>query len=114
MASPGKRTGRAATHSGLANGTYRRERTLDWSPSCRCDAGEPVPQTVLDPFLGSGTTALVADRLERNAIGIELSSEYAEMSKRRLTNDAPMFANVDVALARAHEPRQARLLGEAV
>jgi hypothetical protein len=57
-------------------------------------AGSRKGDTVLDPFLGSGTTALVADRLERNAIGIELSPTYAEMARRRVTNDAPMFADV--------------------
>lgn len=53
--------------------------------------------TVLDPFLGSGTTALVADRLERNAIGIELSPQYAAMARRRIEGDAPLFADVEVA-----------------
>ncbi len=46
-----------------------------------CDAGEPVPCTVLDPFLGSGTTALVALCLGRTAIGVELNPEYAEMAR---------------------------------
>ncbi len=53
--------------------------------------------TVLDPFLGSGTTALVADRLERNAIGIELSPQYVAMARRRIEGDAPLFADVEVA-----------------
>jgi site-specific DNA-methyltransferase (adenine-specific) len=39
---------------------------------------------VLDPFLGSGTTALAAKRLNRNYIGIEIHSEYAEYAERRL------------------------------
>lgn len=39
---------------------------------------------VLDPFLGSGTTALVAQRLKRNYIGIEIHSEYAEYARQRL------------------------------
>jgi DNA modification methylase len=66
--------------------------TLGWQPSCQCPPAEPVPQTVLDPFLGSGTTALVADRLGRYAIGIELSPEYAEMARRRIESDAPLFS----------------------
>ena len=53
-----------------------------------------VSATVLDPFSGAGTTALVADRLGRNAIGIELNPEYVSMSKRRLVKDAGMFADV--------------------
>jgi len=39
---------------------------------------------VLDPFLGSGTTAVVAKRLKRNYIGIEIHSEYIEYAKQRL------------------------------
>lgn len=39
--------------------------------------------TVLDPFLGSGTTALVADQMQRAAIGIEIKPEYAEMAAWR-------------------------------
>ena len=39
---------------------------------------------MLDPFLGSGTTALVAKRLNRKYIGIEIHPEYAEYAERRL------------------------------
>src|SRR5262249_24172157 len=55
-------------------------------------AGSRPGDTVLDPFLGSGTTALVADRLGRDAIGIELNPEYAEMARKRIDNDAPMVS----------------------
>ena len=41
--------------------------------------------TVLDPFLGSGTTAVIAKRLGRNWIGIEKSKKYVEMGKNRIT-----------------------------
>jgi len=41
---------------------------------------------VLDPFLGSGTTSEVAQRMERNSIGIEIMSEYVEMVKKRLAS----------------------------
>jgi DNA modification methylase len=49
---------------------------------------------VLDPFGGSGTTGLVADRLQRDAILIELNPEYAEMARRRIEADGPLFADV--------------------
>lgn len=49
---------------------------------------------VLDPFGGSGTTGLVADRLQRNAILCELNPTYADMSKRRVHDDGPMFADI--------------------
>jgi DNA modification methylase len=48
-------------------------------------AGCPVGGTVLDPFGGSGTTGLVADRHGRNAILIELNPEYIEIAKKRLS-----------------------------
>ena len=57
-------------------------------------AGCPEGGTVLDPFGGSGTTGLVADRNGRNAVLIELNNEYAEMARDRLYNDAPLFADV--------------------
>lgn len=47
-------------------------------------AGCPRGGTVLDPFGGSGTTALVANRLGRDAILIELKREYAEIARDRL------------------------------
>jgi DNA modification methylase len=58
-------------------------------------AGCPAGCTVLDPFGGAGTTGLVADRLQRNAILIELNPQYAEMMRRRIENDAPLFAHVN-------------------
>jgi len=57
-------------------------------------AGAPRGGTVLDPFGGAGTTALVADRLGRDAILIELNPAYAEMARSRVINDAGMFAEV--------------------
>jgi DNA modification methylase len=55
-------------------------------------AGCPAGGTVLDPFGGAGTTGLVADRLQRNAILIELNPAYAAMAHQRITNDAPLLA----------------------
>jgi len=57
-------------------------------------AGCPKGGTVLDPFGGAGTTGLVADRLGRNAILIELNPEYAAIAERRIKGDCPMFAEV--------------------
>ena len=46
------------------------------------------------PFGGAGTTGLVADRLGRNAVLIELNPEYAAMAERRIRGDAGMFAEL--------------------
>jgi site-specific DNA-methyltransferase (adenine-specific) len=51
---------------------------------CGCKAGWE-PGIVLDPFMGSGTTALVAQRLDRRWIGIELNPEYIKIADGRLT-----------------------------
>src|SRR5690606_36978160 len=59
---------------------------LDWQPTCSCPDNDGSGKCiVLDPFAGSGTTLLVAERLGRQAVGIEINPEYVEMAKRRLS-----------------------------
>jgi DNA modification methylase len=62
-------------------------------------AGCPAGGTVLDPFGGAGTTGLVADRLGRSALLIEISPEYAEMARQRIVADAGLFSSVAAAAA---------------
>jgi DNA modification methylase len=50
-------------------------------------AGCPKGGVVLDPFFGAGTTGLVAERLQRDCIGIELNPKYALMARRRIRAD---------------------------
>lgn len=57
-------------------------------------AGCPKGGTVLDPFFGAGTTGLVADRLQRHCIGIEINPEYAGIAERRIADEAGMFHDV--------------------
>jgi DNA modification methylase len=45
-----------------------------------------VGDTVLDPFMGSGTTNIVANRMRRNSIGIEIVPEYHEMVKSKVSS----------------------------
>ena len=49
-------------------------------------AGSPPKGVVLDPFCGSGTTGLVALRIERDFIGIDCSQRYCDMASERLRN----------------------------
>lgn len=69
---------------------YEPPRTSGWEPSCACGS-EVQPCIVLDPFAGSGTTGLVALRLGRRFLGLELNPDYADLSRRRITDDAPLF-----------------------
>jgi site-specific DNA-methyltransferase (adenine-specific) len=52
-------------------------------PSCPCGAAWR-PGVVLDPFMGSGTTAVVAERLGRDWVGIELNADFVSLSRDRL------------------------------
>jgi DNA modification methylase len=73
-----------------------RQSELGWSPSCKC-AAEIAPCLVLDPFGGSGTVGVVADRLKRDSLLIELNPDYCDMAERRLRDDGGMFAEVSNA-----------------
>ena len=63
-------------------------------PEICIKAGCPKGGTVLDPFGGAGTTGLVADRLQRHAILIELNPEYAAMADARINKDRGGLLNV--------------------
>lgn len=58
-------------------------RTDGWRATCACNASV-IPQVVLDPFMGSGTTAWVARHLGRKAVGCELNAEYLDIAAKRL------------------------------
>ena len=55
-------------------------------------AGCPEDGIVLDPFMGAGTTAIVARKLNRNYIGIELNPEYKDIAEKRILNELGMFS----------------------
>jgi DNA modification methylase len=62
-----------------------------WKPACSCNA-DTVPATVLDPFVGSGTTLAVAQRLGRKGVGTDINDEYLELAQKRLAKiSMPMF-----------------------
>ena len=70
-------------HGWRGNNLLRDVTTEGWQASCSC--GAPiVPATVLDPFVGSGTSLAVAQSLGRHGVGIDLNAEYLEIAKQRI------------------------------
>lgn len=57
----------------------------------------PPSGTVLDPFMGSGSTGIAADREGFSFIGIEQDPEYAKLARRRIVGDNPMFTDIEPA-----------------
>ena len=57
------------------------------------EIGSKKNSIILDPFMGSGTTGVVATRYERNFIGIEIDKKYFKIAKKRI-----QMTNVDLQL----------------
>jgi hypothetical protein len=75
----------APWHRTFVRDENRRIVPTGWEPGCDHPAADtPIPCTVLDPFLGSGTSGLVAKRLGRDFTGIELLPEYATLAQHRI------------------------------
>ena len=71
----------AGSKQGHPNFHYEN-KTIGWQPTCKCNA-DKVPSLVLDPFAGAGTTLWVAKKLNRRAVGYEISEEYCELALER-------------------------------
>ena len=61
-------------------------------------AGCPKDGVVLDPFVGSGTTCLVAKNMGRHSIGIDLNPDYIRMAKERIEADGTLFAQIETII----------------
>jgi hypothetical protein len=62
--------------------------TRGWEPTCECGNDSIIPCAVLDPFMGSGTTAFVARQMGRHAVGVELSGGYLRIIRERLAQQS--------------------------
>jgi hypothetical protein len=86
-------------------------------PHCGSDTEWTTPATspcvVLDCFAGAGTTLLVADRLQRDSIGIELNTTYTEMAMQRCWDDAPLLHEIGPVPEHPVETEIADLFAEA-
>jgi DNA modification methylase len=63
-------------------------------PTCNCDA-KPEPGLVLDPFIGSGTTAIAAAKLGRDWLGIEINPDYVALAEGRIASAVQPSAQTD-------------------
>jgi hypothetical protein len=79
-----EKTGRTDGHVSGPEGMVDEVRTVGWQPTCQCSCGEAVPALVLDPFCGSGTTGVVAQKLGRAFVGLDLKAEYLELARERI------------------------------
>jgi len=80
--------GRLNTHMGSSVPWMPTEsRTVGWHPTCAHES-VPVPCVVLDPFSGSGTVGVVAQKGGRRAILIDASADYCAMARDRLRQGA--------------------------
>ncbi|MFA5261852.1 MAG: site-specific DNA-methyltransferase [Candidatus Omnitrophota bacterium] len=76
--------GSGGMHCGHSGNMPTVKRNFNgWRPTCNHNL-EPVPCTVLDPFMGAGTVALVAEKYGRAWVGIELNPEYCGMIVNRI------------------------------
>jgi hypothetical protein len=64
--------------------------TKGFIPTCTC-GHEPIGGTVLDPFMGSGTTAAVARKLGRRAVGFELNADYIQIAAEHRLSEGMLF-----------------------
>jgi DNA modification methylase len=72
---------------------WRRTTRVDQETLVPCGCGaEVLPGVVLDPFFGSGTVGVAAQRLGRDWIGIELNPAYVELAEARLARSSPLEA----------------------
>lgn len=67
---------------------------MEWLVDWWSERGE----TILDPFCGSGTIPLAAERRQRHGIGIEIEGRYVTLAEQRIADDAPLFPTQDVGL----------------
>jgi len=80
----GQRRNAARVAGGDHTNPFGGRMTTHWAPTCTCNAGDPIPCVVLDPFGGSGTVAKVARDLGRSSVLIELNPEYVAIMKKKL------------------------------
>jgi DNA modification methylase len=75
---------------GFPHPSPKPERLMAWLAKEASNEGE----TILDPFMGSGTTGVAALKLGRNFIGIEIDPKYCAMAEKRIKNECGLLIGV--------------------
>ena len=83
---------------GKVHPTQKPVRVMEW-----CLGFLPDAKTILDPFMGSGTTLVACQKLGRHGIGIEIDPDYFEIACRRVEEAA---RQPDLFIAPAEKPKQ--------
>jgi DNA modification methylase len=89
-------------------GLPARRNHKGFAPSCECNAGDPIPCRVLDPFAGSGTTLQVCEALGRDSTGVELMAKNLPIVHERM---ATRLHPDDLSELPKADPRQRTLFG---
>lgn len=75
---------KAGREAGLPHdNTVVPRQTTGWQPTCTCDAGDPIPCLVLDPFAGTSTVGQVCIQHRRSFVGLELNRAYIALAQER-------------------------------
>jgi len=74
---------------GNVHPTVKPIEIMEW-----CARGIEASSTIVDPFMGSGTTGIAMSRKGHNFIGIELNPEYAQISEQRIRHWKPIDTEI--------------------
>jgi len=92
---PGEGENRGRREGAMGYGQQKVDR--GFNPSCICNTDTPtgtIKGVVIDPFGGSGTTSIVAEKQYKDSILIEPNKKYVEIAKRRLKREIGMFLEI--------------------
>lgn len=81
---PNNYNGKYTEINGKGDGGYNNTVHLGWQKTCNCESNELTPSLILDPFMGSGTVAVVALKEQRDFYGIELNPESQQFAMERI------------------------------
>ena len=67
----------------LKTGELTIKKTVGWKKVCKCETKDIRKAVVFDPFAGTGTTLVLAEKLGRDSLGIELNPKNINLAESR-------------------------------